>query len=411
MSRRAALLALVQGRFVPPAPNAGALRVGLEVEMIPVGDASGRVVGPLAGDDGPGTLDVLRALGARYGWREEPTAYGLPRFVLPDRAVVSYEPGGQLEWSSAVHRSLGALDDAVRAHHDRLAAAMAREGIGLLARGLDPVDSADAAPMVLAGERYARLRAHYDRRGPDGRAMMLRTAGIHVNIDPGDDPAESWLVANALAPALVAIFANSPARPGVTDPHRSHRAAIWRALDPTRTGVFADAGPEAYLEFALAAESFLLGPVEGPSRPFAAWEREGASEADFAAHLGTLFPEVRPRRYLEFRSVDALPARWAIVPAALATAAVHHAPTRARLRRELPPPSVLRLGRAARAGLADAAIADEVRWLLPVLLDALEAGALDAADRVVASRAREFVERFTLCGTDPGTAAQSRAES
>lgn len=411
-ARRQALLDLVRRRFEPLPRTAGAPRVGLEVEVIPRRAHGGRVAPAQADADGSGTLGVLRTLAAREAWREEATPYGLPQFSLPGGAIVSYEPGGQIEYSSAPQATLGALDAELRRHFALLGEAMAGQGIELLARGLDPVNAADAdAPMVLTGERYARQRAHYDRRGPHGRTMMLRTAGIHLNIDPADDADAGWEVANALTPALIAIFANAPQRPGTSErlpPHRSHRAAAWRALDPTRTGVGGTV--ESYLDFALGAESFLLGPVGAPSRPFAAWLADGASDIEFAAHLSTLFPEVRPRRYLEIRSVDTLPARWCIVPAAFAYAALHHAPTRARLRHELPPPSVARLETAGRLGLADAALGDEVRWLVPLLLDALGALATDAASRGVVSRTQEFVNRFAGRGQDPGHAVASRAD-
>src|SRR5206468_4344445 len=151
----------------------------------------------------------------------------------------SYEPGGQLEWSSAVHDSLASLDVAMRDVCDQLVQAMGDAGIRLLARGVDPLTSLDDATMVVSGERYRRQRAHYDRRGPAGRMMMLQTAGIHLNLDAGADPLSAWNVANTLAPLLVAMFANSPTRAGSADAHRSHRAAIWRMLDPSRTAVFA----------------------------------------------------------------------------------------------------------------------------------------------------------------------------
>ena len=210
--------------------------------------------------------------------------------------------------------------------------------------------------MVVDGERYLRQRAHYDRTGSSGRSMMLQTAGIHLNLDAGDDPVAAWNVANALAPLLVAMFANSPDRAGHVVPHRSHRAAIWRALDTTRTAVFAPAVDPVpgYLDFALGADSFLLGEPGAPPRRFAEWRATAATDDDFARHLTTLFPEVRPRgAYLELRSVDALPVRWAILPVAVAWAAFHHAPLRRDLLRELPAPTVERLVRAGRYGLAD----------------------------------------------------------
>jgi glutamate--cysteine ligase len=265
--------------------------------------------------------------------------------------------------------------------------------------------------MVVDGERYLRQRAHYDRAGTSGRAMMLQTAGIHLNLDAGDDPVSAWIVANTLAPLLVAMFANSPERAGLVVPHRSHRAAIWRELDPTRTAVFApavDPSPD-YLAFALGAESFLLGEPGAPPRPFAEWRDLGATEDDFARHLTTLFPEVRPRgAYLELRSVDALPARFAILPMAVAWAAFHHAPLRRDLLRELPQPTVERLMRAGRHGLTDDGLAAEARWLAERLPSALDARLRGGGELV--ARLAAFLDDFTLRRRDAGDRTESRLE-
>ena len=397
---------LVRERF--PSGARPSSRIGMELEALPVRSVTHAPVPPLDGPNGPGTLGVLRRLAVTCGWRESPTGYGVPKFLLAEGGVISYEPGGQLEWSSAAHQSLDDLDAAAHDIARRLADAMLAEGIQLLARGVDPVTGVEGSTMVVDGERYRRQRAHYDRIGTPGRAMMLQTAGIHLNLDVGDDPVAAWNVANTLAPLLVAMFANSPERAGHAVPHRSHRAAIWRALDPSRTAVFAptaDPAP-AYLDFALGAESFLLGEPGAASRSFAEWRAIGATDDDFARHLTTLFPEVRPRgAYLELRSVDALPVRWAILPMAVAWAAFHHTPLRRDVLRELPAPTVDRLRRAGRFGLADDELGAEARWLAeraPAALDAL----LPDGRRLV-ERLEAFLDEFTLRRRDPGDRAES----
>ena len=404
------LEAQVRERFPPPA--GATARVGMELEALPV-RAVTRAPVPLAdGADGPGTLGVLRRLAASHGWREADTAAGMPNFLLGEGARLSYEPGGQLEWSSARHASLDALD---RAAHDvcrRLGDAMAVEGIELLARGVDPVTPTRATTMLATGERYARQLAHYDRTDPAGRAMMLQTAGIHLNVDAGGEPVEAWSVANMLAPLLAAMFANSPARAAELPPHRSHRAAIWRALDPSRTAVFAPVADPvpAYLGFALDAASFLLGEPGAAPRPFAEWRAAGATRLDFAQHLTTLFPEVRPRgAYLELRSVDALPVRWAILPMAVAWTAMHHPTLRTAVLGELPPPSVERLSRAGRYGLADDELAAEARWLaerVPPALHGLAPGSASLVERL-----EEYLDDFTLRRRDPGDVPESALSS
>ena len=138
--------------------------------------------------------------------------------------------------------------------------------------------------------------------GADGARMMRQTASLHVNIG-GATVADRWQSANALAPWLVALFANSGQYAGTNTGCASYRAETWRGVDPGRTGVFAGDDPIAeYAAFALSANAFL---ADENARPFSALDSHLATDAAFVVHLSTLFPEVRPRGYLELRSLDA----------------------------------------------------------------------------------------------------------
>lgn len=400
---RHGLRGVVDSLFRAPSVRGTAGRVGLEAEVIPIRAGDGSSVLP---STPCGTLPVLRGMARRLGWKEEPTPGGIPRFVLGAAGVLSFEPGGQIEFASSPMPSLDALDGEVRRFFDALTRAMEREGIRLVARGVDPANPLAAAQLVLGGDRYPRQRAHYDRRGESGRRMMLQSAALHLNLDFGADPAASWSVANLTAPHLIALFANSPRRCGANVPHRSHRAALWRSLDPTRTGAFPRSEDPAgsYLEFALGAESFLLGEPGAPSEPYERWHARGASESAFEQHLSTLFPEVRPRGYLEIRSVDALPARWCVVPAAVASVLIGVPETRDRVLRDLPPPSTDRLERAGRLGLADPELSAESRWLCERVAEGMAGLGPDFMGAAVRARVEAFLDTFTSRGLDPGSA-------
>ncbi|MEJ2540972.1 MAG: glutamate-cysteine ligase family protein, partial [Gemmatimonadota bacterium] len=267
---------------------------------------------------------------------------------------------------------------------------------------------------VVEGERYPRQRGHYDRRGPLGRVMMLQSAALHVNVDLGRRPLEAWRAANRLAPLLVALFANSPRRCGASVPHRSHRAALWRRLDPTRTGLFDPPEGEArdpiqaYLDFALDAEAFLLGPRDRRARPFREWWRAGTVGVDeFRRHLTTLFPEVRPRGYLEIRSIDALPARWCTVAGAVVTSLIHGPGAREALLNRIPRATPDRLERAGRLGLGDRELLQEVRWLRDRVQDGLRELGPAVSDPSLQRTVTAFFDVFPRRGLDPGAAPES----
>lgn len=379
-------------------PGSADLRVGVEVEAIPVDAATRRPVPPM--------VPLLRAHARARGWREGRNYAGAPAFTTGRGGTLSFEPGGQLEYASPPEASLGVLDDDVTGVLEPLARTLAREGVVLLARGLDPRTPLPEAQLHLAGDRYTRMDAHYARRGTWGRRMMRQTAALHINVDAPGPPFEAWRAASAAAPALLAAFANSSRVEGRPSGHRSARAAQWRSLDPGRTGIVAtSADPVSdYLDFALGADAFLLGGAGVRARPFREWI-DRADLADWERHLSTLFPEVRPRRYLEFRSVDALPLRWVAVPTAILVGLLFDPRARSAAA-ALPPVSGALLERAGRCGLADADVAERVR----VVLDLAEGG-LAALDDAVAPRAiRERVSAFRGAWTDRGRDPASGAD-
>jgi glutamate--cysteine ligase len=372
------------------------------VEAIPVDAVTSRPV-PVQSARGPSSIAVLDAIADWHGWGRLINAAGAPAYCVPSGGQVSFEPGGQIEYSAPPFDSITALLEDVEHVLLGVEREAARRGIRLLARGVDPFNRAEAAPMQLAGERYTRMAAHFGRMGPAGHCMMCQTAALHVNVDPVGPFERAWRAANAMAPVLLATFANSSFYAGEPTGSRSWRAEQWRRLDGRRTGVFAPSPDPAvdYLTFALDAPAFLLGDPGEEARPFHHWLGRGASLEDFDRHLTTLFPEVRPRGYLEIRSFDALPLDS--IPAAVVVAAgVLQDPEALESAIELlPAPSTEALARAGRVGLADPGTATLARRLFQIGLDgAQRLGTNRIAGREIES-AREFFDGLTARALDP----------
>jgi glutamate--cysteine ligase len=268
---------------------------------------------------------------------------------LPGRGTLTTEPGGQVELSSAPAAGLGHCVDVAGLDLAALRQAAQHAGLCLTGHGLDPFRP---PRRVLDLPRYAAMEAFFDRAGPWGRLMMCSTASVQVCLDAGDEgPGWAgfrwrWQLLHAIGPILVAAFANSPLYRGQPTGWKSSRQAIWAQLDPTRTQAPAHAEPapgqrlarawppaadprSAWVEYALAAQVMCVRRAAAPdwSAPagltFRDWLR-GAGErpptsADLSYHLSTLFPPVRPRGHLEFRSIDAQPGDGWIVPLAVTT--------------------------------------------------------------------------------------------
>ncbi len=377
-------------------------RIGAEAELIPVELETGRRC-PL--DEAPrALLPFLRRWGARQGWTEDRTAKGAPCFLLPEGGDLTFEPGGQLEYSSPPCRSPSALLALLRGVITPLRTAAESEGITLLAIGLDPVNRVEQASLVLRSERYLRMAEYFARRGPAGARMMRQTASLQINLDIGAEPWLRWRVLNAAAPYFVAIFANSPFCAGADAGCASARAQVWRAVDPARTGLPWRAHDPVgrYLDFALDAPALFVRTPSDEHPRFRDWAaRCGAPLEPWHEHLTTLFPEVRPRGHFELRSTDALAPEWYAAPLALATGLIYD-PTSLRAAADLlgePDPALL--DRAGRLGLRDSTIARTAQALTALALEGCErlgAGYFHPADL---GEARAFFERFTWCGRSP----------
>jgi glutamate--cysteine ligase len=272
------------------------------------------------------------------------------RGALPGRGVLTNEPGGQVELSSAPAADLGDCIAVTGLDLAALRQAIYHKGLCLSGQGLDPFRP---ARRVLELPRYAAMEEFFDRAGPWGRLMMCSTASVQVCVDAGGEgPGWSgfrwrWHLLHAIGPVLVAAFANSPLRGGRPTGWKSTRQAIWARLDPTRTRPPAYAEPSpgyrsgrawppasdprsAWVDYALAAEVMCVRRpgAQDWSAPagltFRDWLR-GAGErpptsGDLRYHLSTLFPPVRPRGHLEVRGIDAQPGDGWVVPLAVTAA-------------------------------------------------------------------------------------------
>ena len=250
--------------------------------------------------------------------------------------------------------------------------AMAKEGIQLLTRGVDPYNGIQDVPLQLNRDRYARMTRYFDSIGPSGVQMMRQTAALQINLERGDDPKSRWRLLNGLAPIIVALFANSRRYAGKPTEWVSYRAHLWRTLDPSRTGIaYDDSGHvERYLAFALDAIAMRSGGGSIAYRPFREWMADAdLTREDWLFHLSTLFPEVRPKEFFELRSADTIEPDALAAPVLFVTGLVYDEESARRAIELTGTPSEKLLERAGRLGLADPEIRRIASRLVVVALD------------------------------------------
>ncbi len=303
--------------------------VGTELEWL-VGDASDPSL-PVPFERVRAILDRLKRPGS-----------------MPSDGLLTLEPGGQVELSTAPATNLSACVAAASDDMRVLCEAFRSDGLALAGHGLD---LRRLPHRVLDQPRYAAMEHYFDRRGPWGRVMMCSTASVQVCIDAGldnDGPSGfgfRWRLLHALGPVLVAAFANSPLRLGRPTGWKCTRQLVWSRLDPYRTRAPQGAEPgrarggngavspdprEDMARYALEAEVLCVRRPGGQpwavpaGLTFRDWLRgsngRGPTADDLAYHLSTLFPPVRARGHYELRMIDAQPGDGWIVPVALVTA-------------------------------------------------------------------------------------------
>jgi glutamate--cysteine ligase len=404
---------LRQHVFPAPQPPGYARRIGAEVEVIPVDARSGRPL-PLVSHDGfstRSTLEILRRAGADAGWCERRSAKAnVPEVLLPDGGRITFEPGGQIEISSAPSVTLSCrvarLQDTITTIADATP-----PDVELLSLGIDPRTPVDEVIPQLEAERYRRMLRHFDRIGPSGARMMRQTASFQVCVDGGETPELTWKVLNALAPYMVATFASSPRYEGRETGHRSYRAHVWRTLDPRRTGLLGlgDDAIDEYLRFALHAPAFLMPDAQDSMVPFSeSLARGEASMSDWCVHLSTLFPEVRPRGYFELRSADVVSPQWYAVPLVFVAGLVYHRPNLDAALDLLGAPDPDLLVRGGREGLTDSVLGATAPMLCDMALEGCAALGGDFVGPPDRARAAENFDRYTRRALAGGRLRESR---
>jgi glutamate--cysteine ligase len=350
----AQLLDDLRQRLFSPFDSAAPRTIGIEVELIPV-DASTRSPAlPRARRNS--TAAILSRVAEEERWAEHSMEHDPPAWTLSDGARISFEPGGQIEISSAPHSSASSMLRSTQKLIATIRRGMEAANIELVAAGVDPCNDIEAVPLQLLRERYTGMTRYFDSIGPSGVRMMRQTAAIQINLERGSAPSERWRLLNALAPYVVALFANSRSYAGKITGHASFRAHLWRTLDRSRTGLPYEAVDPArtYSDFAMGAKAMRSSDGAHPWLSFRDWMRTGDPTLDdWLFHLSTLFPEVRPKEFFELRSADSIDPALLAAPVVFIAGIVYDEESAARAAQVIGAPNDELLERAGRLALAD----------------------------------------------------------
>lgn len=374
--------------------------VSARLELIPLLADSGRVCA-IEREVGLSSVALLRRHGAGRGWRESRDATGAPRFYTPQAVTVTFGAGGQIAFVAPPCTSIDELAHCLTRTLAPLREDARRQGIDLVASGIDPRNNVLDAPLQVVSEHTSRLSSYLDTLGPSGARYLRQSAGLSIHLDGGRAPGSRWRLLSTLSPYLTAIFATSRRYAGLDSGLQSYRAYCRRTLDPSRTGVPVMDGDarDAYLEFALDAVDALRRHADGTYTSY----RDSIASGDWSAeswvrHLGTLYPEVRPRGHLELCAIDAIPLRWLAVPLVLACGIAYDEATAAEAQSLVEDVDDAVLWRAAGLGLHEPSIVTVCRQLVELGLRGARALGASYVSAEMLGAAREFFETYTLRG-------------
>jgi len=345
------VFALQPGSYGREYPNWPGM-VGLELEVLVL--QQGRfdrrgfpLLAPLNGPKPSVSEFLLEMATSRPGWAPElldadDSNAGLARVELEKGDQITFEPGGQLEFSSVPYPCLGDALERLCDIQTELDSAAQSAQIELCQLGINPWQSVSEIGLQMNKPRYRAMDQHFASIGPYGQRMMRQTCTLQVNLDFG--PSETTLTkrfvaAQLVAPFATAVFANSPYVDGKKTEYLSFRSRIWQDTDSSRTGFvkgdLTQGGSwskaevcRAYSDSVLDARVIFVTEAgyRLPEQPvsFRQWVNEPlfgyrASLEDLKTHLSLFFPEVRARGFLELRSVDAQPRSWQSIPPAFYT--------------------------------------------------------------------------------------------
>ncbi len=274
---------------------------------------------------------VLEGFVRDYGWEVGPDhgTHGEVVELRRNGASITLEPGGQFELSGAPLRNVHETCDEFSEHYAELDAISRPLGLTWLAVGHHPFATREQINWMPKG-RYEVMRNYLPTKGSMAMDMMSRTCTVQANFDYTSEQqcGQRLRRVSALAPIIMAMFANSPLVEGKPSGRVSSRSWVWTDVDNARCGIrpfFFDSGFsfEQYVDWVLDVPMFFFKRNDkyiAYHQTFRHFLEHGApcpdgshthaTYDDWLLQLSTVFPEVRLKPHLEFRSADAVGSRF-----------------------------------------------------------------------------------------------------
>lgn len=289
------------------------LKVGVELEHFVIDKDTLNTVS-YYGKDGVGeTLKELELKGWN-GTYEGDNILGINK----GNNFVSLEPGSQIELSIAPQRNIEDLEREYFKFLNDIIPLLEEKNQGLITVGYHPVSKIDDI-RIIPKKRYDYMYEYFKIRGTHAHNMMKGTASLQVSIDyeSEEDYIKKFKTVNALSPVLYALYDNGYYFEGGVWRKHSLRGYIWSNCDDDRCGIAKetfdeDFGYKKYAEYILNIPPIFISDGKrtyptGKKLVKEVFDPDKYSIEELEHVLTMVFPDVRTKKYIEIRMMDAVP--------------------------------------------------------------------------------------------------------
>jgi glutamate--cysteine ligase len=289
------------------------LKLGIELEHFIIDKESLKTIS-YYGENG--VAETLKDL-EKKGWK----GYYEGEYILganKGKKAITLEPGSQFELSLEADIDIKEIEKEYFEFLNEIIPILESKGQGLMATGYHPLTKIDEI-KILPKKRYDYMFNYFKRTGTHAHNMMKGTAALQISVDylNEEDYRKKIHVINALSPVMYAIFENARYFEGNVRDKHAVRAFIWENTDKDRSGIVPgalreDFGYEKYAEYILNNPPILeikngVALSTGDKKVRELFNPDNYDISELEHFLTMFFPDVRTKRFMEIRMMDAVP--------------------------------------------------------------------------------------------------------
>ena len=262
---------------------------------------------------------VLSILKSKYNWKPVKEKNNLIGLNYLGKSI-SLEPGNQIELAGDKLKNIHQVCFEGNLFQKQLDDACDQVGLSSMAIGYDPYTKLSKAPNNPKA-RYKVMTKEMPKGGNLSLNMMYQTAGTQINLDyiSENDFIKKFKLIASLTPISIGIFANSPVKEKKLTKYLSYRSKVWQST--SRGGLpkifLENLNFEKYADFIINMPLLFLNKankvIAAKGKTFNDYmlgnikeiKKQKPKEKDLEVHLSTIFTELRLKKYIEIRSLDA----------------------------------------------------------------------------------------------------------